>query len=175
LRIFTDDIAQPIALGDGWIERKDDQGELAICRQKLAADDLVAHHPIDHCVVGGIFGHLIWKQRRWNHAVFRWLTCRENRDDAARAIDQLEVCDESAQLLDRFPREQCLALDYHEHIELARRKTSRHLFILLELLRVRTEQLAERIVDLDSCDAEPGGDRERDHDKGNSQGKSQGH
>jgi CheY-like chemotaxis protein len=86
-----------------------------------------------HGDVGGAFGQLIWKQWGRYRAVFRRLTRRENRDHAARAIDQLEVGNEIAQLPDRFPREQRLAFDYHEHIELARRKTSRHLFILLEL------------------------------------------
>ena len=58
--------------------------------------------------------------------------------------------DEIAQLFDRLPGEQRLAFDHHEHVEFARRKTPRHFFILLELGRVRTEQLAERIIDLDS-------------------------
>jgi hypothetical protein len=82
---------EPIALDGGWIEREDDQGKLAIVRQKLAADDLIAHHATDQGIVSGAFRQLIRKQRRRNRAVFRRLARRENRDDASRAVDQLQV------------------------------------------------------------------------------------
>ncbi len=67
-----------IALDGGWIEREDDQGKLAIVRQKLATDDLVAHHATDQCIVSGAFRQLIRKQRRRIRTVFRRLTRREN-------------------------------------------------------------------------------------------------
>jgi hypothetical protein len=44
---------------------------------------------------------------------------------------------------------------------------------LLEFRRVRTEQLAERIVDLEPCDAETSGNRERDRDKGDGEGNAE--
>jgi hypothetical protein len=67
-----------IALDGGWIEREDDQGKLAIVRQKLAADDLIAHHATEQGIVSGAFRQPIWKQRRRNRTVFRRLTRREN-------------------------------------------------------------------------------------------------
>ena len=90
-----------------------------------------------------------------NRAGFRRLTRRENRDDAARAIDQLMVGDEIAQPIDQFARKQFLSFNDDEHIELAQQKPPRHLLVFPEFRGVRTEQLAEQIVDLQSCDAKP--------------------
>ena len=49
---FADDLAQFAALDDGWVEREDDEGKLAVCRQELAADDLIVQHAFDHGVIG---------------------------------------------------------------------------------------------------------------------------
>jgi hypothetical protein len=69
------------------------------------------------------------------------LTRREQRDDAARAVDQLDVGDEVAKLLERAPRQQVVAFDDDEHVVFARRKAACHLLELLELGRVGAKQL----------------------------------
>ncbi len=66
----------------------------------------------------------------------RRLAGRENRNETARAIDQLQVRGEIPQLFDRFAFEQSLAFDDDEHIEFARRKPLGHFLILLEFRRI---------------------------------------
>ena len=154
--------AQFIALGDLGRESENDQGELAVLRQKLAANDLIGHHAVNQLAVGGAFRQLIWKQRRRNLVFFLGLARREHRDYASRAIDQLKVYDEVSQFFDRVAREQVLAFDDDEHVEFARRKSPRHLLVLFELGRIRAEQLTERIVDFDPRDAKGRGDHQRD-------------
>ena len=64
--------------------------------------------------------------------------------------------------------EQLVAFDDDQHVIFARGKPLRHFLILMELRRVRAEQLAERIVDLDAADAEGGengGDRQNGGDE----------
>ena len=123
------------------------------------------HHPVDQRLVVGALRQLLGEERRRDvAAVLRRLARREERDDAPRAVDELQVGDEVAQLLERVALEQRLALDHDQHVELARGEALRHLLVLLELGRVGAEQLAQRIVDLDALDAERGQDREDRHD-----------
>ena len=53
LRISPTTVPTSRCLRDRRVEREDDQRELAVVGQKLAADDLVRHHLGDQCVVGG--------------------------------------------------------------------------------------------------------------------------
>src|ERR1019366_2552323 len=59
---FADSAAQPVASDEGWVERENGQGELAVFRQKLAADDLIFHHAMDKCLVSRPFGQWVGKQ-----------------------------------------------------------------------------------------------------------------
>ena len=165
--------AQFIALGDLWRESENDQGQLAVLRQKLAANDLIGHHAVNQFAVGGAFRQLIWKQRRRNLVFFLGLARREHRDHPSRAIDQLKVYDEVSQFFDRVAREQVLAFDDDEHVEFARRKSPRHLLVLSELGRIRAKQLTERIVDFDSRDAKGRGDHQPDRGDGDNPGMRQ--
>ena len=91
-------------------------------------------------------------------AGFRRLAGREQRNQPAHAVDQLKVGDEIAELLDRLPRHQVLALDHHQDVEFAGGEALGHLFVLPKLLGVGAKQLAQRVVDLDALDAEGGDD-----------------
>ena len=88
--------------------------------------------------------------------------CRaENSEIRPRTLSiKLQIGDEIAQLLDRVPRHQVLALDHHQDVEFGGGKALGHLFVLAEFLGVGAEQLAQRIVDLDALEAE-----RRDHAK----------
>ena len=122
---------------------------------------------MDKRLVGGPFGQWIGKQRRRNFAFARRLAGRENRNQTARAIDQLQVGDEIPQLFHQVAIEQPLAFNDGEHIEFARRKSPSHFLVLLEFWCVGTKQLAQRIVDLEPGDAKTGGDYKEDRDKSN--------
>jgi hypothetical protein len=78
------------------------------------------------------------------------LAGRKYRDDASCAVNQLEIRDQIAQLLDRRAFKEILALDHDEGIEFVRREASGHLFEGLELWRFGSKQLAQRIIDLDT-------------------------
>jgi hypothetical protein len=62
----------------------------------------------------------------------------------------LKVRDQIAQLFDRGALKQVLPLDHDKDIEFVRRKAPCHVFERLELGRIGSEQLAERIGDLDT-------------------------
>ena len=128
----------------------------------------------DQRVVGGPGRQLLRKHRRGKPALLRRLPRREQRDEAAHAVDQLKVGDEVAELLDRIPRHQVLALDHDQHVELGGGKALGHLFVLAELLGVGAEQLAERIVDLDTLDAERRGDAKQGQDDGGQDRSAEG-
>ena len=146
------------------IERQHDQRQRAVLRQQLAADDLVVFDRLDELVVVGALRQLGREQRRGQLARRRRLPRREQRDQAARAVDELQVGDEVAQLLEIVARQQGLALDHDEDVEFARRESLGHLFVLVEFLGVGAEQLAQRIVDLDALDAEHRADDQHDQD-----------
>jgi hypothetical protein len=105
-------------------------------------------------VVRRALRQLVGKYRRRQVVALRRLARREQRDQPARAVDQLQVGDDVAQLLDGIALEQRLALDDDQHVVFARGKPARDLLVLSELGRVAAEQLAERIVDLQPIDAE---------------------
>ena len=107
---------------------------------------------------------------------FRRLTRRKQRDDAARAIDQLQVGDEIAQLSERLSRESSVvAFDDDQHVDI---RSTGNRFVTSSYCWnsgvFGAEQLAERIIDLDAADAEGrenGGDRQDGSDE---IGKAQG-
>ena len=101
---FADDIAQLVALDDGGVERQHDQGQLAVEREQLAAQDFVAHHLLDERIVGRALRQRVGEERRRQVIAFRRLARRKQRDDAARAVDQLQVGDEVAKLAEIVPR-----------------------------------------------------------------------
>jgi len=85
---------------------------------------------------------------------------REDRDDAARPIDQLEIGRKVAQLVERAARQQIIAFEHDEHVELGGWEALRHFLILMKLWRVRPKQLAQRVVDFDPLDTEGRGNRQ---------------
>ena len=173
LRISPTTLRRPLPSTTSRIERQHDQRQLPVLGQQLAADDLVRHHAIDQLSVFGALRQLLREQRFGNSAVLRRLARREQRNDAAGAVDQLEVGDQIAQLRQRFAIEQRLAFDHDQHVELARRKAARHRFVLLEFGRVGAKQLAERIVDLDAPDPERRRDAQHDQDQRDDQRETQ--
>jgi len=76
----------------------------------------------------------------------------------------LQVGDHVAQLLEVLALKQRLALDHHQHVELGRGEALGDFLVLLVFDRVGTEQLAERIVDLDPLDAERRADAQQRED-----------
>ena len=112
----------------------------------------------------GAFRQLGGEQRRRQFARRRRLTRREQRDEAARAVDKLQVGDEITQLLEVVARQQILALDHDEDVEFLGREFLGHLLVLVELLGVGAEELAQRVVDLDALDAEHRADHQQHQD-----------
>jgi hypothetical protein len=108
---------------------------------------------------------LLRKQRRRQLVALRRLAGREQRDDAPRALDQLKVRDQIAQLFDRIAFKQTFALDHDKDVKLIRREAPAHLFERLELGRVGSKDLAERIVDLDTHQAKHSRYQQRDGGK----------
>ncbi len=153
------------------IEREHDQRQGAVFRQQLAADDLVVLYGLDELVVRVALWQLSREQRRRQLTRGRRLTRREQRDQSTRAFDQLQVSDEIAQLLQVAPFQKGLALDHDENVELLRRELLRDLFVLAEFAGVGTEELRQRIVDLDAVDAENGADHQgKQDDAGHNRG-----
>jgi hypothetical protein len=146
------------------IERQHDQRQRAVFRQQLAADDLVGFHRLDELVVVGAFGQVGREQRGRQFPRRRRLPRRKQRDQAACAVDELQVGDEVAQFLQIVAREQVLAFDHGQDVEFLCREFLRHVFVLVEFLAVGAEQLAERVVDLDAVDAERGADEQNHED-----------
>ncbi len=159
---LADDVAQALALDHGRIERRarssasSPSSESSLPRMISLASTRSMSFSYS-APSGSSFGNSALGQA----AALGRLARREQRNDAARAVDQLQVGDEVAQLLDRLARQQRLAFDHDQHVELARREAPRHLFVLPELGGVGAEQLAQRVVDLDALDAEECGDREQ--------------
>ena len=152
---FAHHLGQSLALDDVGIEREHDQRQVPGFREQLALDQFVVEDAFDERLVFGVVGRqFLREKRRGQLARDRRLPRREQRDDAARAIDELEVGDEVAQALDRLPRQEGRPVDDHEDVELARREAVRDRLVLLEFGGVRPEQLAQRIIDLDALDAE---------------------
>ena len=155
-------VGRELVAGDNLgIQRQHDQRQRAVLGQQLAADDLVGLHGLDELVVGRAFRQFGREQRRRQLAALRRLPRREQRDQPAHALDQLQVGDHVAQLFEVLARQQRLALDHDQHVELGRREAFRHRLVLLVVLGIRTEQLRQRIVDLDAINAEYGSNQQR--------------
>jgi hypothetical protein len=160
------------ALHDVRVERQNDEGQSAVVREQLAADEVIAHHVIDQLLILGTLRQLLRKERSGNATVHRRLARGKQRNDAARAVDELQVGDETAQLVDRIAGEQRLAFDHHQNVVFVRRKPPRHFFELLEFRCIRSEQLAERIVDLDLEDAKDGRNCQQKPDRDRNEGRA---
>ena len=100
------------------------------------------------------------EQRGRQLAGLRRLARRKQRDQTAHALDQLQVGDHVADLFEVLAGQQRLALDHDQHVEFGRREALGHGLVLLVVLGIGAEQLAQRVVDLDPLDAE-----ERSHDQ----------
>jgi len=74
----------------------------------------------------------------------------------------LQIGDHVAHFFEVVARQERLALDHDQHVELGRRKALGHRLVLLEILGVGAEQLAQGVVDLDALDAEHRGDHQRE-------------
>ena len=161
LRISPIGLAELVAGDHVGFERQHDQRQRAVFGQQLAADDLVGFDGLDELVVVGALRQFGREQRRRQLARRRRLPRREQRNQAARAVDQLQVGDEIAQLFEIVARQQRLAFDHDQHVEFGRREALGFRFVLLVVLGIGAEQLAERIVDLDALDAEDRADDQR--------------
>src|SRR5262249_5138710 len=93
---FCYDRARLAALGHRWFECQNDECELTILRQQLAADDLICHYASDKLIIGCAIWHLFRKERSGSSALLWRLAGRENRNKPAYAIDQLQICGEIA-------------------------------------------------------------------------------
>ena len=89
----------------------------------------------------------------------------KHRDDAARAVDQLQVDRHVAQLFQRRALEQLVALDDHQHVEFVRREAVRDFDVIAVFRRVGAEQLAERIVDLQARETDGRADAQHDENE----------
>ena len=144
------------------LERQHDQRQRAVFGQQLAADDLVGFDGLDELVVVSAFRQVRGEQRRRQLARGRRLARREQRNDPARAIDQLQIGDEIAQFFEIGARKQCLAFDHHQHVEFGRREALGFRLVLPVVLGIGAEQLAQQIVDLDAVDTEDRADDQSD-------------
>ena len=100
------------------------------------------------------------EQRGRQLAGLRRLTRRKQRDQTTHALDQLQVGDHVADLFEVLAGQQRLALDHDQHVEFGRREALGHGLVLLVVLGIGTEQLAQGVVDLDPVDA-----KDRSHDQ----------
>ena len=171
---FADRLFQSVVADNRRLQREHDQRQRAVFRQQLAADDLVGFDGFDELVVVGALRQIGRKQRRGQLARRRRLTRREQRDQAARAFDQLQVRDQVPDLLQVFPPQQSLAFDHDQHVEFGGGEALGDFLVLPVFLGVGTEQLAERIVDLDAIDAEHGADHHREQDDAGQDGRAHG-
>src|SRR4029077_4471781 len=112
------------------IQRQHDQRQRSVFRQQFAANDLVAFDGLDEFVVVGALRQLGGKQRRRQFAGRRRLPRREQRNDAAGPVDELQIGDEIAQFFQIVSREQGLAFDDDEYVEFLRRELFGDLFVL---------------------------------------------
>jgi hypothetical protein len=160
LRISPTTVASLGAGDDIGLERQHDQRQRAVLGQQLAANDLVGFDGLDELVVVGALRQFRREQRRRQLAGRRRLARREQRNQAARAVDELQIGDEIAQFLEIFALEQRLALDHDQHVEFDRREALGFRFVLAVFPGIGAEQLAERVVDLDAIDAEQRADNQ---------------
>src|SRR5581483_3435946 len=149
LLYFSDDAGELRALHRIGIQGKHDQCEGIVAGNELVAKNLVRLYSLHQLLIGASLRQLAGNQRSGQLAGFGRFAGRKQRDDAARAVDQLQIGDEISQLFDRGALQQRLALNDDEDVELAGRKSPGLLLIQPEPWRIRTEKLAERIVDLD--------------------------
>src|SRR6185312_5275046 len=112
---LADDLAELVAFGDVRVEREHDQRQVAIQRQQLAADDLIGLHALDELLVFGPFRQLLGKQGGGYAAVLRRLPRGEDGDDAAGALDELQVGDQVAEVHQGLALEQLLPFDHDQH------------------------------------------------------------
>ena len=170
---FADHGGQGVAADRRRLERENHQRQLAVGGQQLALDDLVRSDALDQLLVGGALRQFLGKQRRRQMAGLRRLARREQRNQPAHAVDQLQIGDGVAQLGEFVAPQQVAAGDRDQDVELARGETARHVFVGVELRRVGPEQLAQRVVDPDARDAEGGGNRENQQNGGYQEGVAQ--
>jgi hypothetical protein len=156
------DGAEPFALDHLGFQRQDYQRQLTVFRKEFAANDVVGPHPIDQLGIGLTLGELLGEYRTRQTPLLGRAARREERDDAARTLDQLQVGDKVAQLRQRTPFEQRLSLDHDQDVELGRREAPRQSLILAKLRRLGAEQLAERVIHLDAHEPEDCRDRQQE-------------
>jgi hypothetical protein len=96
----VNDAAEPIALYRIGIERQYNQRQFVVVRKQLAADNLARADPADELLISGAAREIVGNQRRRELPVLRRLACREHRNDTPCPIDQLQVSNEIANLLD---------------------------------------------------------------------------
>src|SRR5438270_195590 len=106
---------------------------------------------------GGAAAMIMNEMRRKNR-----MASGKKRDQAARAVDQLQIGDGVAQLFDVFAREQVLGFDDDEHVVFGGGKPADCFLELTVFRRVGTEELAQGIVDLEPRHAEAAEHREHD-------------
>ena len=95
-----DDRVELAAVDDGGLERQDDDRQPAVLREQLAADDVVRLHLVDKRMIAGPFWQGIGKEGL-RHSALRGGQARgKHRESASRTVDQLNVSDEVAQLID---------------------------------------------------------------------------
>src|SRR5437762_6568169 len=144
---FADRRAKFVACDNFGFERQNDQRQRAVFGQQLAADDLVGFDGLDEFLVLRAGRQVRREQRRWQLAGRRRLTGREQRNQAAGALHQLQVRDEFTHSFEIFARKQRLAFDHDQHVEFSRGEALGFGFVLTVFLGIGPEQLAKRIVD----------------------------
>ncbi len=143
-RISPDQTAQAVAFDNFRIEREDDLRQLPVQRQQLAADNLIRLYAIDQ--ISGSRRLAVVPPGNSASGMppcSRGLTCREHRNDTARAVDQLEVSNQFAQFCQRFAIEQALAsttISTSNSLDGNRRVTDSY---CLDFRRFGTKQLAD--------------------------------
>ena len=151
---FADHVAKALAVDDRRIKRQNDKRKRAVLGKELAANDIVVERAIgERLVGGGVLRQFFRKERLRNAARFRGLARGEQRNDALRAVDELKIGRHIAKRFQRSAIED-VALDNHEHVVLSRWESASDFFVLLEFGGIGTEELAQRIVDLDPHETE---------------------
>ena len=173
LPYLVDDAGELRALYGIGVQRKDDQGQGAVLGQQLVTKNLVRLYSLDQLLIVRPLRQFVGNQRS-RQLSSRWrLASGKQGDDATGAVDQLQVDNEVAQLRDRRALQQRLALNDDEDVEFAGRESPRLLLIQPELRRIRMEELAEGIVNLDPGDAKSTEHRQYEGQRSNRSWKAQ--
>ena len=166
----ADDFSRPFLDDKLAIERDDHQRQFTVVRQEFAGNDVVGLEPLDELIVVRSLGQLIGNERRCIAVGVGLVARREHGNQAIDAFGKVQLDGQIGEALEVVTRQQRLAVDDDQDIELAGGKAPVDLLVLAEFLCIGAKQLGQRIVDFQPryADHREGG---QNHDQKRGQGR----